>query len=229
MFEYSHLSSGSWSGATSASRSTRRASSSSPPVLSACAAFPCSVEKPLVWLSSCRIVITPAGRPAKAIQIVGNLGIQVDLARLDQLHHGQRREALGDRADQEGRIRRDFAVAPDLENAVRTNRCDLAIGHDGIGQARHAGSGHLASDEILDGSFGCTQMQGGTQTHCKKGQDYVHDGVPPRGRDAPLRMSAAASTAPASSRTAIAVTGMSGRTIDCPASACPVRSASTPR
>ena len=28
-------------------------------------ALPCSVEKPLVWLSSCRIVIAPAGLPEK--------------------------------------------------------------------------------------------------------------------------------------------------------------------
>lgn len=33
--------------------------------MSVCEAFPCSVEKPLVWLSNCRTVMAPAGRPEK--------------------------------------------------------------------------------------------------------------------------------------------------------------------
>ena len=56
-----HFSSGSYAGSTSASCSTRSASSSGPPVISVYDALPWNVEKPLVWLSSCRIVIAPAG------------------------------------------------------------------------------------------------------------------------------------------------------------------------
>ena len=109
---------------TAASWSTPRASSSSSPVASGCAALPCHVEKPLVWLSSCRIVMTPGGPAREPVEIVRDLGVQVDLARLDQLHDGQRREALGDRADHERRVRRDLHVASEPDDAPRTRRGD---------------------------------------------------------------------------------------------------------
>ena len=159
----------------------------------------------------------PPGPPREAVEILRSLAVQVDLSRLDQLHHGQRREALGDRASQESRLRRDFINAPDLDNTVRTNRCDLAIGHDGVGQARHAGSRHLTSDEILYRSIRCTRMQGGTETKCKDSQSDVHDAFLRRhicvrtdreaykATRALSKIRAAASTAPASRRTAIPV------------------------
>lgn len=62
--------------------------------------LPCRVEKPLVWLSNSRRVMAPAGRPENPVEIDLDAGVEVDRARLDQLHDRERGEALGDRPGQ---------------------------------------------------------------------------------------------------------------------------------
>ena len=119
-----------------------------------------------MWLSSCRIVTRRRAGPRNRRDIA-RLSVQVDLARLDQLHDGQRREALGDRAGQERRVRRDFDVASDLDNTAVACRGDLAVGHHGVRQAGHTGSRHLAIDEVLDRSLTYTCRQGDTKAKCK--------------------------------------------------------------
>jgi hypothetical protein len=56
-----------------------------------------------------------AGRPVRErIEMLRHLVVQVDLACLDQLRDGKRREARGDRTGEERGIRRDaFAAPPD--------------------------------------------------------------------------------------------------------------------
>ena len=93
----------------------------------------------------------PGGPAREPVEIARDLGVQVDLARLDQLHDGQCREALGDRADHERGVRRDRHLAAEPHDPARTRRGDVAVGHHGVGQTGYARRRHLPVDEVVDG------------------------------------------------------------------------------
>ena len=152
----------------------------SPPVASVCEAFPCSVEKPLVWLSSCRIVIAPAGWPEKTSRYCETSASRSTSPASTSCITASAVKLLEIEPDQEGRVRRDLGVASGLDDAARADRGDLAVGHDGVGQAGHAGCGHLAVDEVLDRSVGCARRQGGDEAERQGRQGAAAPYRPPR-------------------------------------------------
>lgn len=96
-----------------------------------------------------------AGGPAReALETLGHLGVQLDLACLDQLHDRERRQACGDRAREERGVRRDACLAAQPGDTSPTGRGDLAVGHDGVRQSGRVRRRHLCVNDIWGASPG---------------------------------------------------------------------------
>ena len=120
-----------------------------------------------MWLSSCRIVIAPAGRPEKPSRYCETSASRSTSPASTSCMTASAVKLLEIEPIRKGVSGVTSRVASDLDNTARANRGDLAIGHDGVGQARHARRGHLAIDEVLDRSLRYTCMQGDTEAKCK--------------------------------------------------------------
>jgi hypothetical protein len=87
---------------------------------------------------------------AEPRQVAAHGLVQVDAALLHQLHHGQRREGLAERADDEGRLRRHGPPAGVGDAEGRQVDDPVAV-HDAQRQAGDSRGPHLRLDVGVDG------------------------------------------------------------------------------
>ena len=115
------------------------------------------------------------GATREALEIGLHGGVEVDPARLDQLHHGQRGEALGHRAGQEGGMWGDRLVPSEPGDSARTDGGDLAVGDHGVGHTGHAGRGQFLVDELVDRPLRCSRRYGGRGRRRPRRQADAHN------------------------------------------------------
>jgi len=98
-------------------------------------------------------------------QVVAGGGIEVDAPLLPQLHHGDRREGLGDGGDPENRVMGDGCVRPDVRDSVPVEELKTSVADRSHRQA----DGGVAVENLLHSGF---QIESGLQIE-------LSHGVPP--------------------------------------------------
>ena len=120
-----------------------------------------------MWLSSCRIVTAPAGLPEKPSRYCEISASRSTSPASTSCMTASAVKLLEIEPITNCSVRRDVDVAADPDHAALSGRGDLAVGHHGVRQAGHAGSRHLAIDEVLDRSVGCTSRHDGKEAKRK--------------------------------------------------------------
>ena len=99
---------------------------------------------------TCARAAGAASARARAVDVLVERVLEVELALVAQLHDRRRGERLRDRAEAVLRVGRRLALRLDVGRADRGLPDDLAVAEDGGGDARQALVALLAADEPLE-------------------------------------------------------------------------------